>query len=169
MWHYFVLEIYLMTLMIFNNTMIQEILDGHAPIKHKKTVKYPVPFMNSKLRKACLQKAMLRNKYFKQGRSGCLWDRYRKTRSHVTKLKAVSMNAYFSEKCNSGMFRKNPSNYWQTIKPFLTDRIKSTDISLFHDNRVANDPVKVCNIFNDYWERTSHPTLWKYWWHFLLI
>ena len=150
MWHYFVLEIYLMTLMIFNNTMIQEILDGHAPIKHKKTVKYPVPFMNSKLRKACLQKAMLRNKYFKQGRSGCLWDRYRKTRSHVTKLKAVSMNAYFSEKCNSGMFRKNPSNYWQTIKPFLTDRIKSTDISLFQDNRVANDPVKVCNIFNDY-------------------
>ena len=136
----------------FNNTMIQEILDGHAPIKHKKTVKYPVPFMNSKLRKACLQKAMLRNKYFKHGRSGCLWDRYRKARNHVTKLKAVSMNAYFSEKCNSDMFRKTPSNYWQTIKPFLTDRTKSTDqnISLFHDNRVINDPVKVCNIFNDY-------------------
>ena len=38
------------------------------------------------------------------------------------------------------------------MKPFLTDRIKSTDqnISLFHDNRVINDPVKVCNIFNDY-------------------
>ena len=52
--------------------MIQEILDGHAPIKHKKTVKYPVPFMNSKLREVCLQKAMLRNKYFKQGRSGPL-------------------------------------------------------------------------------------------------
>ena len=45
-----------------------------------------------------------------------------------------------------------PSNYWQTIKLFLTDRIKSTDqnISLFQENRVVNDPVKVCNIFNDY-------------------
>ena len=108
--------------------------------------------MNSKLRKACLQKAMVGNKYFKQGRSGSLWDRYRKARNHVTKLKAVSMNAYFSEKCNSDMFRKNPSNYWQTIKPFLTDRIESTDqnISLFHDNRVINDPVKVYNEFNDY-------------------
>ena len=55
--------------------------------------------------------------------------------------------------------RKNPCRLktlmgfvGQTIKPFLTDRIKSTDqnISLFHDNRVINDPVKVCNIFNDY-------------------
>ena len=71
--------------------MIQDILDGHAPIKHKR-LKYPVLFMNSKLRKACLQKAMLRNKYLKQGRSGPLWGRYRKVRNHVTKLKAVSMN-----------------------------------------------------------------------------
>ena len=50
------------------------------------------------------------------------------------------------------MFRNNPSNYWQTIKQILTDRIKSTDqiISLFHDNQVVNYPAKVCNIFNDY-------------------
>ena len=61
---------------------------------------------NSKLRKACLQKAMLRNKNFKLGRSERLWDRYRKVRNHATKLKAVSMNAYFSEKCNSDMVRK---------------------------------------------------------------
>ena len=76
----------------FNHTLIQDIVDGHAPIKRKKTVKYPVPFM--KLHKACLNKAMLRNKYFKYGRTKYLWDRYRKIRNQVTKLKATSMNSY---------------------------------------------------------------------------
>ena len=61
---------------------------------------------------------MPRYKYFEQGISGRLWDRYRKAQNHVTKLKAASMNAYLPEKCNSDAFRNNPSDYWQTIKPF---------------------------------------------------
>ena len=59
----------------FNHTLIQYVVDGHAPIKRKKTVQYPVPLMNFKLRKACLNKAMLRNKYFKCGRTQYSWDR----------------------------------------------------------------------------------------------
>ena len=62
------------------------------PQSVKNTVKYPVPFVNYKLRKACLNKAMLRNKYFKYGRTKYLWDRYRKIRNQVTKLKATPMN-----------------------------------------------------------------------------
>ena len=89
----------------FNHTLIQGIVDGHAPIKRKKTVKYPVPFKTSKLRKACLNKAMLRNKYFNYGRTKYLWDRYRKIRNQVTKLKATPMNSYFSEKCNPETFQ----------------------------------------------------------------
>ena len=31
------------------------------------------------------------------------------------------------------------------------------NISLFHDNKVVNDPVRVCDIFNDYFlEAASH-------------
>ena len=37
-------------------------MDGHAPMKRKNTVKYPITFMDSKLHKACLNKAMLRKK-----------------------------------------------------------------------------------------------------------
>ena len=51
--------------------------------------------MNSKLRNACLDKTMLRNKYFKYGRTNYLWDPYRKIRIQVTKLKATSMYSYF--------------------------------------------------------------------------
>ena len=66
-----------------NHALNKNIIDGHAPIKYKKSVKQPAPFMHSKLRKACLQKSMLRNKYFKSGRPNHLWERYRKMRDHV--------------------------------------------------------------------------------------
>ena len=39
----------------FNHALIKNIIDGHSPIKYKKYVKQPAPFMHSKLRKACLQ------------------------------------------------------------------------------------------------------------------
>ena len=113
--------------------------------------------MHSKLRKACLQKSMLRNKYFKSGRSKLLWERYRRILNQVIKLKAVSMNEYFSKHCNSKTFRKDPSKYWQAIKPYMTDKIKATDqsISLFHENRVVKNPAEVCNIFNEYFIKAA--------------
>jgi len=135
----------------FNHTMLQGILNSHAPMKQKKSVKQPIPYMNSKLRKSCLQKAMLRNKYFKFGRTNKSWERYRKIRNHVTKLKAVSMNEYFSTKFNHETLTKNPSQYWKTIKPYMTDKFKTVDenISLLNENRVVINPAEACSIFND--------------------
>ena len=149
----------LMIFLRFNHALIKNI-DGHAPIKYKKSVKQPAPFMHSKLRKACLQKSMLRNKYFKSGRPNHLWERYRKVRNHVTKLKTASMNEYFSKHCNSETLRKDPSNYWKAIKPYMTDKIKATDqnISLFHGNRVVNNPTEVCNMLNEYFIKTASNT-----------
>ena len=62
------------------------------------------------------------------------------------------MNEYFSKHCNSETFRKDPSNYWKAIKPYMTDKIKATNqnISLFHGNGIVNNPTEVCNIFNEY-------------------
>ena len=58
--------------------LIKYVMDDHAPLKRKRTVKKPVPFMNSKLRKACHRKAMHRNKYFRHSRTKGLWNKYRK-------------------------------------------------------------------------------------------
>ena len=126
-------------------------------MKRKKTVRQPLPFMNSKLRKACLHKAMLRNRYFKHGRSRQSWEHYRKSRNNVTKLKAVSMNTYFQERCNSDSFRNNSRQYWRTMKLYMTDKCKTSDqdISLFHENKLINDPVKVCKIFNEHFIKAA--------------
>ena len=82
---------------------------------------------------------------------------YRKSRNNVTKLKAVSMNTYCYERCNSDSFRNNPRQYWRTIKPYMSDKCKTSDqdISLFHENKLINDPVKVCKIFNEYFIKAS--------------
>ena len=59
------------------------------------------------------------------------------------------MKDYFSEKYYSETFRKDPSEYWQAVKPYMTDTIKATDQSmhLFHGNRVIDNQAIVCNIF----------------------
>ena len=86
-----------------------------------------------------------------------LWERYRRIRNQVTKLKAVSMNEYFSKHCNSKTFRVDPFKYWQAIKPYMTDKIKVTDqsIYLFHEDRVVNNPAEICNIFNEYFIKAA--------------
>ena len=141
----------------YNHTLIQDVINGHAPMKQKKVVKQPVPYMNSKLRKTCLHKAMLRNKYFKHGRSSQSWELYRKSRNNATKLKAVSINTYFYERCNSDAFRNDPRQYWRTLKLYMSDKCKTSDqdISLFHENKLINNPVKVCKIFNEYFIKAA--------------
>ena len=68
---------------------------------------------------------MLRNKYFKCGRTRLLWEQYRKSRNLVTKLKAKSMADYFSHRCSAQHLKKNPSKFWDTIQPFMTNKSKS--------------------------------------------
>ena len=53
----------------------------------------------------------------------------------------------FFKLCKSETLRRDPSKYWQASKPYMTDKIKATDQSwsLFHDNRIVNNPEEVCN------------------------
>ena len=141
----------------FNHTLVKFVMDNHAPLKHKQTVKRPVPFMNSKLRKACHQKAMLRNRYFKNGRTKCSWEHYRKIRNHVAKLKSTSIQNYFAERCSQNNMQNNPSKYWETVKPFMTDKMKTRHdvITLQHNGKILNDPSAVSNIFNDYFSNVA--------------
>ena len=63
-----------------------EIIDKHIPIKKRKPVAYPVPYMNQNLRNAIYKKKMYHNKFFKQ-KTDKSWETYRKQRNLVTKLK----------------------------------------------------------------------------------
>ena len=58
---------------------------------------------------------------------------------------------------NSDSFRNNPRQNRRTIKPYMTDKCKTSnqDIFLFRETKLVNDPIKVCKIFNDYFIKVA--------------
>ena len=104
--------------------------------------------MNSELRSAIYKKRMLRNKYFKC-RSSQNWEKYRKQRNYVTKLKRQSLRVYFFERCHGGPKSKD---FWPTIKPFLSKKGSKDDPSIIsnEEEKIISDQKDVCHIFNDF-------------------
>ena len=133
----------------YHEKLISEIVNEHAPIKKRKPVQNPVPYINSKLRKAQHYKAMMRNKYFRNGRQRHAWELYRKSRNNCVKIKAQSIKYYFDSKCNNS---ENPTAFWKTIKPFISNKsAKETELITLKDkDDIISAPDAVSNIFNEY-------------------
>ena len=105
--------------------------------------------MNSELRKAVYRKQMFRSK-FEKNRSDKNWEKFRKQRNLVTKLKRKSIKSYFLERCVGG---EKSSDFWPTIKPFLSKKCKSGDntIVLNENDKILNDPKEISNTFNEFY------------------
>ena len=84
----------------FTNTLSQ-VTDKYAPLKKKKCLSKPVPYINKTLQQAVYKKRMLFNK-FPNYRSASNWEKFRQQRNLVTKLKRRSVNQYFIERCVGG-------------------------------------------------------------------
>ena len=141
----------------FTSKLMTCVTDFHAPRKTRKPVDKPVPFMNARLRKACHTKAMARNKFFKCGRTQRQWEKYRKLRNTATKIKVSSMRKFFDDKCNSEKAVGNSKMFWDTIKPFMTDKVKSSNesISIKIGNSIVNEHAVVANAFNEYFSHVA--------------
>ena len=62
------------------------------------------------------------------------------------------MRKYFDDKCNTVKQPGRTNKFWDTIKPFVTNKVKSSGdvISLKVNDSIVNDPLVVCNMFNEY-------------------
>ena len=67
----------------FEEVMVNTI-NEHAPMKKRKSISQPAPFMNKTLRSAVYKKRMTHNKFLKD-KSNKNWEAYRKQRNLVTK------------------------------------------------------------------------------------
>ena len=113
-------------------------------------------YMNGKLRKEINYKKKLR-RTFENSRTTKNWNNFRIQRNKVTSLKRAAITGYFLERCSGGPQSKD---YWPTIKPFLSKgSANSLNICLLEDGNVVNDPVSVCNIFNNHFQTTLAETL----------
>ena len=100
---------------------------------------------------------MARNKFFEYGRTQKLLDLSRKIRNLTTKAKTAPMRKYFDDKCNTVKQTGHTNKFCDTIKPLLTDKVKSSDdvISLKVNDSIVNDPLVVCNMFNDFFSNVT--------------
>ena len=112
--------------------------------------------MNAELRETIYYKAMLRNKYFRNGRNKHSWEDYRKIRNKTTKIRAKSVQNYFNKNCSSKN-DENDTTFYKTIKPFISAREKtqSSSITLRESNAIVDDSHKVCNILNVYFRNVA--------------
>ena len=130
------------------STLLQEIVNEHAPIKQKTIKGDHIPYMNGELRRAIIVKRMLQRKFTKCN-SNMNWDKHRKQRNTVTKLLKKSLQQYMHTKCNGAV---NGGDFWKTVKPLISSRgiNKGDNICLSNDGEMVNNTNDICRIFNNY-------------------
>ena len=136
------------------STLLQEIVNEHAPIKQKTIKGNHLPYMNGELRRAINVKRMLKRKFTKCN-SNMNWDKYRKQRNIVTKLLKKSLQQYMQKKCNEAV---NGGDFWKTFKPLISNRgiNKDDNIFLSYDGEIVNNTNDICRIFNNYFTHIAN-------------
>ena len=148
----------------FSN-ILTETVNKHAPLKQRKLVKQPAPFMNKALKYEIYKKRMLFNKY-KRNKTPKTWEKFRRQRNLVTSLRRRSLNKYFIDRCTGGC---KSETFWSTVKPFLTNKgNKITKDTILDENEsIKTDQKEICNIFNNFFvnvakiSEKAHLNLWK--------
>ena len=134
----------------FHNALVKQIFDENAPIKKRKIKARQLPYMNGDLRRAINVKGMLRRKAYKFN-SDMAWKLVKVQRNKVTRLKRVSMRKYFEVRCSGSESLSNSSEFWKTIRPFISDKgATNSDVILLENGKIENDKLSICNIFNDH-------------------
>ena len=82
---------------------------------------------------------------------------YETLQQYVKEGILTSVKNFFETRCNS-QFTENPKRYWDTIKPFVTDkkvRSGSTCFTLKLGNDIINDASTVSNAFNEFFSTVA--------------
>ena len=95
--------------------LLNDVIKDHAPMKERKSKVQKTVYMNGELRRSIFKKCIRFDKYM-NFKTSSKWEKYRKQRNAVTKLKKLSMRCYFYERCAGGQKSKY---FWSTIKPFI--------------------------------------------------
>ena len=140
--------------MWYHNKLLTDVVNVHAPMKKKVIKGNQLPYMNGELRKEINVKNMLRRK-FNRYPTAVNWENFRQKRNKVTSLKSQAVKKYFSERCKN---QNNSKKFWNTVKPFMTNKAKGSDssISLLVNNKIISDKVTICNVFNDYFVNVTN-------------
>ena len=129
------------------------ILNQFAPLKQKLIRNNNQPFMTKTLRKAIMKRSKLRNK-FNEERNIENWSEYKRQRNLCSNLLKQSKKRHFNS-LNVNDVTEN-KKFWKTIKPFFTEKNKTTNnIILTENNQTVREDKAICQIFNTYFTNVT--------------
>ena len=111
-------EMYSIFTKIFQNNLIK-----HLPVKQKKVQGNHAPFMTKHLSKAIMNNSKTRNKYLKWSPRENLLA-MKSAKNLCNNLTKTNKKSYFQKVAQKGF--ANNKAFWNTIKPFLTNKGFST-------------------------------------------
>ena len=129
------------------------ILNQFAPLKQKLIRNNNQPFMTKTLPKAIMKRSKLRNK-FNEERNIENWSEYKCQRNLCSNLLKQSKKRHFNN-LNVRDVTEN-KQFWKTIKPFFTEKNKTTNnIILTENNQTVREDKAICQIFNTYFTNVT--------------
>ena len=128
-------------------------LNQFAPLRQKLIQNDNQPFVTKTLRKAFMKRSKLRSK-FNEEINIENWSEYKRQRNLCSNLLKKSKKRYFNN-LNVKDVTEN-KQFWKTIKPFFTEKSKTTDnIILIKNNQTVREEKKICQIFNTYFTNVT--------------
>lgn len=126
-------------------SLYNEVLNEHAPIKSVHIHGNQVPFMNDQWRKAICHRNHLW-RHFVENRTDANYATYKAQRNKCTSLRR---KAYFKNKAEHS---ENPRDFWNAYRPFLHSRKsnQANDIILKENENIITDKKQVAEIFNEF-------------------
>ena len=105
-------------------------------------------FMNKVLSKATMQRTKLRNNFLKDPSAANKFS-YNKQRNWCVSLLRKEKKKYFAN-LNEEDITDN-KKFWQTIKPFLSEKTKSREkVTLIENENLVSDDAEVANCLNNF-------------------
>lgn len=127
-----------------------EIIDRHAPLRHKKTKVNSVPWITPKIKQS-MRKRDFHKKQAIKNNSQLHWDIYKSERNRVNVEMRNAKAKFFGDKIRECSESKDIKKSWNLINTLLGRNIKSATVNeLFINNRAVSDDNHIAEAFNEY-------------------
>ena len=126
-------------------------LDIHAPRKQKYSRGNHMPFINKALYEEIMTRTRVRNSFLKDG-SESNGKKYSKQRNYCVSPLRKSKSDYFGNLNEKNII--DNKTFWKTIKPFLLDKVRSTNkMTLIDKEEIIMDEYNTTKVLNTFFSK----------------
>ena len=130
------------------DSLVMDIFNRHAPLKHKYVRANDCPFITKELRKEHMKRSRLRNKYLKD-KSEANNIAYKSQRNKCVSLLRAAKKSYYAT-LKPSLVCDNKKN-WKTVNPLFNEQTASIDsITLIENDTIVSNDQEVSEIFNEF-------------------